>query len=447
MATESDRLVNSLRRVRLFVLLATAVVPVVASADSLAINSEQKSGIYPLGTEVVFTIGGVEPDEMEGVRVTIQRDGFEKSAPLQAARDGATLKVRFTPEAAGWYVCEAAANNQPARAGVMVAPETIAPSIPAPDDFDEFWNARKAAMKATAPEAKLIPVESPDPTIECFDLAIPCPQTKAARGYYACPKGARARSCPAILHLRAAGVAGHWCKASAQNAASLAREYGAIVVDINAHGMLNGQPPEYYQDLEQGELRHYPTQGADDRDKFYFVGMYVRLLAAVEFIAAQEPWDGTHLVTTGESQGGGQALAAAGLDRRVSAVVAIVPAMCDFTGPVVGRLGGWPMPVGRDIENEHTRKVIEAVRYCDNVHLAARSRAATLIFVGLIDTACPPPGIFATYNTLAGPKQIVAYPHKPHNGLPEEDLWLGDISALRNAFILRHIEGRGNSTN
>jgi len=455
MSTGTDRLMNSLPSIRRLIVLATAAVlaaQAVAGAAALVVSSSEKSGIYPLGTEVVFTIGGVEPDEIEKVHVTIQRDGFEKSAALQTARDGATLKVRFTPEAAGWYVCEAsaegtAAKDQPGRAGVMVAPETIAPSIPAPDDFDGFWNARKAALKAMAATAELKSVESPDPTIECFDLTIPCPQTKAARGYYARPRDAKARRCPAILYLRAAGVAGHWCKASAQNAASLATEYGAIVVDINAHGMLNGQPPEYYQDLEQGELRHYPTQGADDRDKFYFVGMYVRLLAAIEFIAAQEPWDGAHLVTTGESQGGGQALAAAGLDRRVSAVVAIVPAMCDFTGPVVGRLGGWPMPVGRDIEDEHTKKVIEAVRYCDNVHLAARSRAETLIFVGLIDTACPPPGIFATYNTLPGPKQIVAYPHKPHNGLPEEDLWLGDISTLREAFILRHIGRPNNDTN
>ena len=73
-----------------------------------------------------------------------------------------------------------------------------------------------------------------------------------------------------------------------KNAASLAKQYGAIVVDINAHGMLNGQPPEYYRDLEQKELRNYWTQGTDDRDKFYFVGMYVRLLRSVEFIAAQE---------------------------------------------------------------------------------------------------------------------------------------------------------------
>jgi cephalosporin-C deacetylase len=167
--------------------------------------------------------------------------------------------------------------------------------------------------------------------------------------------------------------------------------------------------------------------------------MYVRLLRSIEFIAAQEQWDGKHLVTIGESQGGGQALAAAGLDQRVSAVVALVPAMCDFAGPLVKRLGGWPQPIGRDVESEHTRKVLDAVRYCDNVNLAKRSRAETLIFVGLSDTTCSPPGVYATYNQLSGKKRIVAYPHKPHNGLPREDAWIGEISTIQEDFVRKRI--------
>ncbi|NEW85536.1 MAG: acetylxylan esterase [Mariniphaga sp.] len=35
------------------------------------------------------------------------------------------------------------------------------------------------------------------------------------------------------------------------------------------------------------------------------------------------------MIVIGESQGGGQTLIAAGLDNRVSKVVATVPAMCD----------------------------------------------------------------------------------------------------------------------
>jgi cephalosporin-C deacetylase len=206
--------------------------------------------------------------------------------------------------------------------------------------------------------------------------------------------------------------------------------------------MLNGQPQEYYRNLEQGELRSYWTQGLEDKDTWYFVGMYVRVLRSIEFLAAQKPWDGRHLITIGESQGGGQALAAAGLDKRVSAVTALVPALCDLTGPVVGRQGGWPMPVNGDIHSEHAKRIIDTVRYCDNVNLAKRSRAETLVFVGLIDTTCPSPGIIAAYNNLPGSKRLVIYPHKPHTGLPPEDAWIGDIDTLRNQFIRRHIAGQ-----
>jgi cephalosporin-C deacetylase len=364
-------------------------------------------------------------------------------------KNGEVLEVRFTPEGAGWYRCEASPAGDDkaiAAAGVLVSPEKITASMPEPKDLDEFWNARRATLAAMPVKAELAPVESAESQIECFSLEAACPQTNPVRGYYSRPKGVGARSCPAILFLRAAGVAGDWCKASPRNATWLAKQYGAIVVDINAHGMLNDQPQEYYRNLEQGKLRNYWTQGTDDRDKFYLVGMYVRLLRAIEFLAAQEAWDGTHLVTIGESQGGGQALAAAGLDKRVSAVVALVPAMCDFAGPVVHRVGGWPMPIGRDIESEGAKKIIDAVRYCDNVNLAARSRAETLVFVGLIDTTCSPTGIFATYNKLPGNKRIVVYPHKPHSGLPKEDLWIGDIPVLQEQFIRHHMGREGNAT-
>jgi len=427
------------------ILALAAVAQAQSTGPLLAVDSQERSGVYALGKEVVFTVRpaeGAEPVDPETITVTVTRDGWTQFPQAQIARIGEAIEVRFTPEAPGWYMCEAVPagdHKTTARAGVVVSPEKIASSMPEPNDFDAFWNARRAALAALPLDARLAPVESPDPQIECVDVEMPCPQTQPVRGYYAYPATGSLRSAPAILYVRAAGVSGDWCKASVRNAVSLAKQYGAIVLDINAHGMLNGQPPEYYRDLEQQELRAYWTQGADDKDKFYFVGMYVRLLRAIEFITSRELWDGKHLVTIGESQGGGQALAAAGLDKRVSAVVALVPAMCDFTGPVVGRLGGWPMPLGRETESEHAKKVIAAVRYCDNVNLAKRSRAETLIFVGLIDTTCSPCGIFATYNNLPGNKQIVAYPHKPHNGQPKEDLWLGEMSELQRNFIGRHM--------
>ena len=348
------------RRPALWVWILALMAAVAAAqprtASPLVVSSGEKSGIYSFGKEVVFAIKpaeGAESVDFEKVTATVTQDGWQKLTTPETRRNGDALEIRFTPEAPGWYMCEAAPSGDSkaaARAGVLVSPEKIAPSMPEPNDLDAFWNVRRAALAAMPVQADLAPVEAPDADIECFSIELPCPQTNPVRGYYAQPKGVGPRSAPAILFLRAAGVSGDWCKASPRNAASLAKQYGAIVVDINAHGMLNGQPPEYYRNLEQQELRNYWTQGADDRDKFYFVGMYVRLLRAIEFIAGRAQWDGVHLVTIGESQGGGQALAAAGLDKRVSAVVALVPAMCDFTGPLVNRLGGWPMPLGRGVE-------------------------------------------------------------------------------------------------
>jgi cephalosporin-C deacetylase len=416
------------------------------TASPLAIQSNERSGVYSLGQEVVFAITPVKSTasvDLDAVVVTVIRDGWEKLATPTTKRNGDALEVRFTPKDPGWYKCEASPSADSkivASAGVVVDPDKITASMPEPDDLDSFWDLRRNALAAMPLKAELAPMESPDPNIACVSVELPCPQGNPVRGYLAQPKDISLHGAPAILYVRAAGVSGDWCKASPRNAVWLARQYHALVLDINAHGMLNGQPPEYYSKLEQGELRSYWAQGNDDRDAFYFVDMYVRLLRAIEFITTRDSWDGRHLVTVGESQGGGQALAAAGLDKRVSAAVALVPAMCDFTGPVVNRAGGWPQPVGRDVESPNAKKVIEAVRYCDNVHLAKRSKAETLIFVGLIDTTCPAPGVIATYNNLSGDKRIVLYPHKTHNGLPPEDLWIGDISVIEDSFIRGHFQ-------
>ena len=59
---------------------------------------------------------------------------------------------------------------------------------------------------------------------------------------------------------------------------------GALAFDLNAHGMLNGQPQEYYDKLEEGELNHYREQGVESRDTYYFKGMYLRLMRTLDFL-------------------------------------------------------------------------------------------------------------------------------------------------------------------
>jgi cephalosporin-C deacetylase-like acetyl esterase len=49
------------------------------------------------------------------------------------------------------------------------------------------------------------------------------------------------------------------------------------------------------------------------------------------------------------------------------------------------------------------------------VNFASRVKCPVLIGVGLIDTTCPSPGVFAAYNQLQGPKEIVVLPFGEHS--------------------------------
>ena len=67
---------------------------------------------------------------------------------------------------------------------------------------------------------------------------------------------------------------------------------------------------------------------------------------------------------------------------------------------------GWPMWYWKT-EGKDEAKVRRAAGYFDVVNFASRVKCPVLIGVGLIDTVCPSPGVFAAYNQFQGPKEIV----------------------------------------
>ena len=194
---------------------------------------------------------------------------------------------------------------------------------------------------------------------------------------------------------------------------------GGLSLDINAHGIPNGQPPEYYADLGRGELKDYRTAGRESRDTCYFLGMFLRLVRAIDFLASQPEWNGRVLCVEGHSQGGGQALAAAGLDPRVTFLAAGVPAICDHTGAAVGRINGWPKLVPNDQQGKPDPKVLQVARYFDGMNFATRTKAEAILSVGFIDTVCPPTSVYAAYNNLTGKKQMVIRPLMGHRAPPD----------------------------
>ena len=139
------------------------------------------------------------------------------------------------------------------------------------------------------------------------------------------------------------------------------------------------QPKEYYDALP-AELKAYNTIETRNRDKNYFLYMYLADVRAVDYLASRPDWDGKTLVVMGTSMGGQQSLCAAGLNPKVTAMLINVPAGADANGNAHGRKIGYPF---WDVNDPQVMKTAE---YFDTVNCAARIKVPSLVSMGFIDT-------------------------------------------------------------
>jgi cephalosporin-C deacetylase-like acetyl esterase len=117
----------------------------------------------------------------------------------------------------------------------------------------------------------------------------------------------------------------------------------------------------------------------------------------------------------GNSQGGQQAIMLAGLYPKVTEMLAMVPSSCDVTGPKIGRAIGYPNWADQARE-KHNDKILETARYFDPVNFASNIKCPALIAPGLLDETSPPTGVFAAFNQITSPKQLLILVNSNHAG-------------------------------
>ena len=397
--------------------------------------TDRADALYRRGETVTFTVrlqDDGKPAESGEVEWTLTKDGVAPARSGKAKMERGQATITGTLEEAGFLQCRATfqsgATKLTALAGAGISPLEIKPSALAPDDFDGFWAAQKKALSAVPMNARLTAVKSAREGVDAFDLQADCIGAPVS-GYFARPAGAKPRSLPAILTVHGAGVHG----STLATAVGWAKE-GSLAMDINAHGLPNGRDNAYYESQAAGELKNYRAIGLESRETVYFLGMFLRLMRALDFLAAQPEWDGRTLVVSGSSQGGYQAIVAAGLDSRVSFFAAGVPAGCDHTGSLVGRIAGWPKFIATN--EKGTPEVIAAMRYFDCVNFAARTKSPAIFTVGFIDTTCPPTSVYAAYNALRGPKDIFNDITAGHTNTPAAGCSRAAWSAASSASLL-----------
>jgi len=402
--------------------LQAAETPIVIS-----VNTDHPDSIYSAGQQVRFTVTARRGDQpLRNAEVTIMIAPAlpsGKKMPKNLDQNGSATVDGGTLDSPGVLSCivhlhgkETNGNDKVIAAGQIGAGfdlEKTTPSMPPPDDFDAFWTQQKARLAAVPMNPVLTPVESRERKIEAYDVKLDCVPPRPATAYFARPRGATPKSLPIILLVHAAGV-----EASSLAAATgAASKYNALAMDINAHGIPNGKTGSFYSDLAKGELDHYQHLGREDRETCYFLGMLLRDLRGLDFLTSQPEWNGRTLIVRGGSQGGGQAIALAGLDPRVTLISACIPALCDHTGCVIGRKCGWPGLVPC-VNGKPDPKILQVARYFDCVNFAPKVKAEALFCVGFCDGTCPPTSVYAAYNNIRGKKKIYNEPTKLHQVMP-----------------------------
>ncbi len=307
------------------------------------------------------------------------------------------------------------------------------PELPAPDDLWDFWGATldEAAghpldVSCTAVDSGLVTVETQDVSFAGFGghpvrawLHLPA---RALRGDGPLPgvvqyqgyNGGRGLSHEHVF----------WASAG----------FAHLVVDTRGQGsgwtVGDTGDPVGSAAAQPGFL----TRGVLSPHDYYYRRVYTDAVRALEALRGHPDVDGDRIAVTGTSQGGGIALAVAGLVADLSAVLADVPFLSDFPRALDHAVASpYEELVGYLATNRHdVERVLATLAYVDAAVLARTARAPALFSVALMDTVCPPSTVYAAYNAYAGPKEIRTYPYNGHEGgamvhEAEQLRWLAEV--------------------
>ncbi|HXB72509.1 MAG TPA: acetylxylan esterase [Candidatus Acidoferrales bacterium] len=288
-------------------------------------------------------------------------------------------------------------NNGLYAVGAAVAPQKLGLSTPRPADFDAFWDGKLAAQAKAPINAEPTPVETDVPGVELSMFVMDALGSKAY-GYIAKP--AREGMFPALIQLQYAGVYALNARGAAQRAAE-----GWLFLNVDSHNKLPSDP--------SGNIpRSYQAVGNTDREKSYFLNMYLRDSRVLDYLLTRPDWDGETVVLTGGSMGGQQSLVLAGLrTEKITAVLVCVPAGADANGDLYGRKAGYPNWPSDNPD------VMKTALYFDTVNFASRIKAPVMAGMGFIDTISPPAGVWTALNQLASPKEPLPMIESEHDNL------------------------------
>jgi cephalosporin-C deacetylase len=300
------------------------------------------------------------------------------------------------------------------------------PARPEPADFDAFWARTLAAARRFPLNARFEPVETGLKLVKTYDVTFSGYGGHPVKGWLTLPAAAASTATGAsgapgklpcvVEYIGYGGGRGSpfdwllWPSAG----------YAHLVMDTRGQGSVwrRGDTGDPEPEGAGPQTPGFMTRGVFDPETYYYRRVFTDAARAVEAARAHPAVDAERVAVTGGSQGGGIALAAAGLVPDLAAAMPDVPFLCHFRKAVemVDTDPYHEIAVFCHVHRDRTERVFETLKYFDGLNFAARAKAPALFSVGLMDTICPPSTVFAAHNHYAGAKDIRVYPFNNHEG-------------------------------
>ena len=304
---------------------------------------------------------------------------------------------------------------------VAYNPEQIKTFTPMPQDFDKFW--QKALKEARKVDLQPEYYDVPDATDDKFVtklVRLHVGKDKWIYGYLTTPLanrrgGGGEASLPVVL-----------CPPGAGSQRIYPSDYfpkeGCIYLKIEIHDNDQRLPDAEYNEMRTKKCDGYMRRGMESKDTYYYKDVYVGCARAVDFLCSLPEWDGKNVIVTGGSQGGALTIVTAALNEKVTMCAPFYPALCDLTGFLHQRAGGWPKFFSGffkdgvvDIPRE---QAVETLQYFDVVNFARILKVPTFMSWGYNDDTCSPTSVWAAWNEIQAPKQCDITPSSGHWRFP-----------------------------
>jgi len=271
------------------------------------------------------------------------------------------------------------ANGVVARVGALFDPLKIQSGKPDPEGFDAKWQSFLAEDKkfSNTPKYYQVRPSSTNNNVWVYAGVLDSPAGDVHFDW-GVPKAAReGKKMPIRIFMQAYMTGFHFAEAWIGD---------QLTLGINCHSCSNKASSAYWK----AEGAKHPNFGFDKDENAkvetcYHVNMLRRDIRAINWAMSQPEWDGENIYIHGDSQGGFQTFALAGLFPQINRAWSMCP---------------WYVDVGGS--QQHWRPLWQpGPDFADPVHHIKRTHAKQVKFTfGIADSAGPADGLMALFNNL-----------------------------------------------